>query len=112
MDPEGFRSGIGLPDMRLSMCLVVSWAMIFAAQSNGIRTSGKAAYFTSIVPYVLLLVLLIRGVTLPGAANGIMYFLIPRWEKLLDIQVREGRKELRYLIMRKYEFHMRCVEGF
>ncbi|XP_050723346.1 sodium-dependent nutrient amino acid transporter 1-like [Eriocheir sinensis] len=87
VDFEGFRSGLGLPDIRLSMCLVASWAVVFMVQIRGIKTSGKAAYFTAIVPYVLLLALLIRGVTLPGSTNGIMYFLTPRWEKLLDIQV-------------------------
>ncbi|XP_050737148.1 sodium-dependent nutrient amino acid transporter 1-like [Eriocheir sinensis] len=87
VDFEGLRSGLGLPDFHLSMCLVASWAVVFMVQIHGIKTSGKAAYFTAIVPYVLLLALLIRGVTLPGSAEGIMYFLTPRWEKLLDIQV-------------------------
>ncbi|ELT90205.1 hypothetical protein CAPTEDRAFT_195388 [Capitella teleta] len=32
-------------------------------------------------------ILLIRGVTLPGAVNGIYYYLVPTWEKLADPQV-------------------------
>ena len=33
-------------------------------------------------------VLLIRGVTLPGAAEGIKFYLIPDWDKLCSAQVR------------------------
>lgn len=32
--------------------------------------------------------MLIRGVTLPGSGDGILFFITPRWEKLLDPGVR------------------------
>ena len=35
----------------------------------------QASYFVSLFPYVLLTIMLIRGVTLPGAALGIEYYL-------------------------------------
>lgn len=40
------------------------------------------ALFTAIFPYVVLLVLLGRGVTLPGARLGLQYYLTPSWSKL------------------------------
>ena len=46
------------------------------------------AYFTALFPYVVLITLLIRGVTLEGASNGILYFIKPDWPKLLDVNVR------------------------
>jgi len=49
---------------------------------KGVKSSGKVAYFTAIFPYVVLLILLVRGVTLPGAGDGIVYFLKPQWEYL------------------------------
>lgn len=47
----------------------------------------QAAYFTALFPYVVLITLLVRGVTLPGAVDGILFFLTPQWHKLLDPNV-------------------------
>lgn len=42
---------------------------------------------TALAPYVVLIILLFRGVTLPGAMNGIHYYLTPQWYKLLNSKV-------------------------
>ena len=55
---------------------------------KGVASSGKAAYFTAIFPYVVLVTLLIRGVTLEGAVDGILFFITPQWDKILTPQVR------------------------
>jgi len=44
-------------------------------------------YFTVPSPYILIIILLIRGVTLPGAIDGIRYYLLPDFSKLLEYQV-------------------------
>ena len=32
----------------------------------------------------MLIALLVRGVTLPGAVDGIWYLFVPTWDKILD----------------------------
>ncbi|XP_077785141.1 sodium- and chloride-dependent glycine transporter 2 [Podarcis muralis] len=71
----------------LALSLFLAWAIVYASLAKGIKTSGKVVYFTATFPYVVLIILLIRGVTLPGAGNGILYFITPKWEKLIDAMV-------------------------
>lgn len=84
---DGIHNGIGLPLWDLTICLLVSWIIIFLIVARGVKSSGKAAYFLAIFPYVVLFILLIRAVTLPGAGKGIMFFITPEWEKILRLEV-------------------------
>lgn len=47
----------------------------------------KVVYVTALMPYVFLFILLLRGLFLPGALDGIIYYLKPDWEKLTRVQV-------------------------
>ena len=47
----------------------------------------QVVYFTAIFPYFVLFALLIRGVTLDGAYDGIMFYLKPDFSKLVTPQV-------------------------
>ena len=53
----------------------------------------QVVYFTATFPYVILIALLVRGVTLPGAAVGLEYLFIPDWSKLLEFQVWRNAAE-------------------
>nr|XP_016946105.1 sodium-dependent nutrient amino acid transporter 1 [Drosophila suzukii] len=76
--------GVGDPSWQLTLALFVSWVVIFLVIMRGVKSSGKAAYFLALFPYVVLFVLLIRAVTLEGAREGIIFFLEPQWGELLN----------------------------
>jgi len=88
-EPENLEEGIGDPDWRLTISLFVAWVIIFLIVIRGVWSIGKVAYFLAIFPYAVMVVLLIYGATLPGAARGMEYFFTANWDKLLEAEVRE-----------------------
>lgn len=47
----------------------------------------QAVYVTATFPFIMLAVLLVRGLTLPGALFGIKHYLYPNITRLADPQV-------------------------
>ena len=68
----------------LILCQLFGWLIIGAVIIKGIRSLGKAAYVLTLLPYVIMTALLIYSVTLPGADEGIDFYLSPDWSKLKD----------------------------
>ncbi|XP_062854199.1 sodium- and chloride-dependent GABA transporter 2-like [Trichomycterus rosablanca] len=71
----------------LALCLLLAWIICFFCVYNGVKSSGKVVYFTATFPYLMLVVLLVRGLTLPGATDGIKFYLYPDPSRLSDPQV-------------------------
>jgi len=78
---------LGTMRWELVGCLLVVWIVCYFTVFQGTKSTGKAMYFTATFPYIMLLILLIRGVTLPGASKGISYYLTPDVSRLGDPQV-------------------------
>ncbi|XP_071101901.1 sodium- and chloride-dependent creatine transporter 1-like [Haliotis cracherodii] len=79
----------GLHDMGgvrwpLVLCLVITYLILFVCQCRGIKVTGKLVYVTVGVPFVLIIVFLVRGCLLPGSAEGMYYFIKPNFDKLTE----------------------------
>uniref|UniRef100_A0A1I8INB2 Transporter n=1 Tax=Macrostomum lignano TaxID=282301 RepID=A0A1I8INB2_9PLAT len=72
----------GSPDWKLVLCLLLSWIVIYCCMVKGIKSSGKVVYFTALFPYVVLLILFFRGVTLENAIEGIRFYIVPDFSAL------------------------------
>ncbi|XP_054156343.1 sodium- and chloride-dependent glycine transporter 1-like isoform X2 [Oppia nitens] len=83
---EGIHD-LGGMRLELALCLFVCWLIVFVCLVRGVKSMGKVVYFTALFPYFVLLILLVRGLTLPGAAEGIRYYLTPEWYRLTEAQV-------------------------
>ncbi|XP_058828909.1 sodium- and chloride-dependent glycine transporter 2-like [Topomyia yanbarensis] len=77
----------GQISITLALSLLAAWLIVFLCLCRGVKSSGKVVYFTALFPYVVLVMLFVRGLTLPGAHAGIMYYLEPDWEKLKSAQI-------------------------
>jgi len=86
----GLSSGItefGSVQWALALCLLFSWILVFISLARGIKVSGKVTYVTAMFPYFVLIILMVRGFTLDGAWQGILYYITPVWSKLLSAKV-------------------------
>lgn len=61
---------LGIIKWEMAACLLIVYLICYFSLWKGISTSGKVVWFTALFPYVVLLALLIRGITLPGSAEG------------------------------------------
>ena len=84
---------IGEVRLELAGCLLFAWTLVYCALWKGIKSFGKLVYFTALFPYCILIILLVRAATLPGYMDGISFYLTPKWEKLLEINVSPNKPD-------------------
>ena len=63
--------------------LLAIWTSIFLILYKGVKRIGKVVAITVPLPTILLIILTVRGLTLPGAMQGVSYYLTPDFSKLL-----------------------------
>ncbi|KAL3042374.1 hypothetical protein OYC64_020339 [Pagothenia borchgrevinki] len=77
----------GLIRWELFLILLLAWIIIYFCIFKGVKSTGKVVYFTALFPYIILIALLINNVQLPGALDGITFFIVPDWNMLLSVEV-------------------------
>ena len=80
----GTTSGFTTIAWPVLICLVIAWALCYFCIRNGTTTVGKVVKYTVSLPVICLLVLAVRGFTMPGAMDGVAKLFIPKWSALTD----------------------------
>lgn len=84
LDITNSPSIIGEIRIPVLLGLISVWFIIYLILYKGVKRIGKVVALTVPIPTVLLIILTIRGLTLPGAIEGIGYYLTPNFSRLLD----------------------------
>lgn len=78
---------VGWPVPSLMVGMALTWLAIYLILRKGVRSVSKVVMVTVPLPMLLLAILLVRGLTLPGAMDGIRYYLTPDFSKLGDLRI-------------------------
>ncbi|MCP4545047.1 MAG: sodium-dependent transporter [bacterium] len=78
---------LGTPVWYLVVGMLLTWSAIWLILRKGVRNVSKVVMITVPLPLALLALMLIRGLTLPGAIDGISYYLTPDFSRLADPQI-------------------------
>jgi len=62
--------------------LFITWVAMYFCIFRGVRLVGKIVWLTVPLPWLMLLILAVRGLTLEGSMQGLAYYLDPVWSEL------------------------------
>lgn len=63
------------------------WLGMYLCIFRGLKLVSKVVLWTVSLPWLMLLILTFRGLTLEGAMQGLEYYLEPNWAKLAEVGV-------------------------
>jgi len=86
LEEDSSWSNLGGLKWELVLCLLGAWTIVCLCLIKGVQSSGKVVYFTALFPYLVLVILLIRGATLEGAYDGIIFYVYPTAEKVAGLK--------------------------
>ncbi len=80
----GDINGFNIISWPVIICLLVAWALIYFCIRNGTQSVDKIIKYVVFLPVICLVVMAVKGVTMPGAVDGLAHFFIPDFSALAD----------------------------
>ena len=68
----------------LLLCLLCAQTLTFICVYQGVKTSSNVVYVTATAPIIILIILMFKGLTLPGSFNGLFYLFYPDFTKIFE----------------------------
>lgn len=93
---DGIEYGLGDLQWEMAAALFGGWALVYLIVWRGLHQSGYIIWFTALFPYTVMLTLLVKALTLPGAVEGLKAYV--------DVRIRPTPKRPIFL-----SFSMRVV---
>lgn len=67
------------------LALLVAWGLIYYCIRNGAQSVGKVVKYTVFLPVIFLLIMAVKGITMPGAMEGIKKLFIPDFSAFASV---------------------------
>jgi len=78
---------IGAWNWQIVFGLLIIWAIVYLIIFKGVESVSKVVMITVPLPFVLLIILAIRGATLAGSADGLEYYLKPDLSRIGEVDI-------------------------
>jgi SNF family Na+-dependent transporter len=75
MRSDDLSDGVGPMLWWLVLGLTLTWVACFLCVMRGAESAGKAVWITMPLPYLMLFVLLFKGMSLAGSGTGVKFYL-------------------------------------
>lgn len=82
IDIADARFKLGSIRWNLVLPLAITWTTMYLCIFKGVRLVGKIVWLTVPLPWLMLAILTVRGLTLEGSMQGLAYYLDPVWSEL------------------------------
>ncbi|KPJ50949.1 transporter [candidate division TA06 bacterium DG_26] len=80
---SGSVGELGTVRLPILLGLVATWVWIYLSLFKGVKILGKIVIFTVTIPWAIIVIMVIRGLSLPGALTGLRFYLTPDFGALL-----------------------------
>ncbi len=67
---------------KILLPLVLVWLLMYFCIFRGVKLVSKVVLWTVPLPWIMLVILMVRAMTLPGSTDGLNFFLSPDWSRL------------------------------